>query len=328
MANKSSVTMNGRSDMQVGIVGAGAVVQSMYARSLPRLDGVVVTRVHDLNEEAARAGARLFGATVSTLDAMWDVGAVIIATPPATHHSLVSIALRKCSLVICEKPFVGTAAEAGDLVSRAAGAGSRLFVAHLRRVFPAIQLARSLAIGGSLGRLKAIDVSEGARFNWDAQSGYTSADPTGGVLFDTGSHTLDSALFIAGLDAGDLSVDRVAVRRDKAEPSHDLSAEVVIHAGGDDIALRVDLSRRRTLANRMRFEFECGVLTVPVGLLAVVRLDGPHGTTFLHSGSSLGTFEDCFIAQWQAILQRQSPEFEARRFVGLSRLLQAIAEAG
>jgi len=71
---------------RVGIVGCGALTRTNYAGSLPRVAGVRVACVHDLDSRAAALAAKQFGAAAVSLDALCgQVDTVIVATPPGTH---------------------------------------------------------------------------------------------------------------------------------------------------------------------------------------------------------------------------------------------------
>lgn len=66
---------------KIGIVGCGAVVSYFYARQLPRIPGVSVVTVSDLDRERATATAETMGCHASTYDELLEaVDTVIVAT--------------------------------------------------------------------------------------------------------------------------------------------------------------------------------------------------------------------------------------------------------
>jgi predicted dehydrogenase len=312
--------------LRLGIIGCGAIAQRMYATTLPRVTEVRTTHVCDTDPEAARVLARRLGARAAGVDELCEHSdAIIIATPPSSHRDLIARCLRSRRIVVCEKPFVGKAADARDLVAQASRLGSPLHVAHFRRVFPSVRLTRSLIASGAFGAVQRIDVDEGMRFDWDARSNYVSRDPMGGVLFDTGSHSVDMALFAAGLDAESLSIDVRRVKRDRREPAHELDAEFSLQAGARPIEVRLHLSRYGALANRIRFGFERGTLELSVALRDAVRLSGPAGSVIVSSAEPRASLFDCFVAQWRSIFRDPlGNPFEARLFVGLTGILEAL----
>ena len=311
---------------RVGIVGCGALTRTNYARSLPQVAGVRVACVHDLNQGAAALAAEQFGAAAVSLDALCgEVDTVIVATPPGTHYGIVKTCLDRGRNVVCEKPFVGVVEEARELVAIAATRGVSLHVGHLRRTFASVNLARELIMSGALGAVRRLLLAEGGRFSWDVQSGYVSSDPLGGVLFDTGSHTLDVALFVTGLDTADFAVSVLNVRRDRPEPAHELEAEFQLRQPEQEVSVRLLLSRYRALANRVRIELEHGTVEVPVGPRDCIRVRGVRTSAILRTAPASSDYNDYFIAQWRAVFGGVGASaFDARNFIGLTAILEAV----
>jgi predicted dehydrogenase len=108
--------------------------------------------------DAARGAAfsqRFPGAPVRTeLHEVLDddsVDAVLIATPPATHHALVKQALEAGRHVLVEKPLATTAADALELVEIADRRGLVLMPGHTFVYSPAVNTVRSLLTEGVVG---------------------------------------------------------------------------------------------------------------------------------------------------------------------------------
>lgn len=316
-------------EVRLAIIGCGAVVRNSYVRTLPQPPQARVVSVYDRNAEAARQVARAFRTrpAASADEAIAGCDMVMIATPPASHAELAERALRAGRDVFCEKPFVPTSTDARRLVDAARSAGRRIFVGHFRRTFPAVQYARRLVTSGMLGAVTAIDAREGGRFTWAAASDYFLTDPAGGVLLDTGSHTLDTALFAAGLDGEDLAVSVTSVGGDRALPEQAISAQCVLRTSQRDIPLGLGLSRREALANRVRVTCEHGSVDVPVGLLGRIRVTGARGSEVL-TAAGVSDYNEAFATQWNWLLApERAVVFAAERFLGLTAILDAVGAA-
>lgn len=313
--------------LMVGIIGCGTVVQTMYANTFPVLPNVKVRSVYDLNTKNAQKAAELFQAEIQSPQEMkQNVDAVVIATPPHTHFQLVSETLSEGKTVICEKPFVGKRADAEALVKLASEKRAKLYVAHFRRMFPHLQLVRSLTATGIFGAVTGMNIIEGGRFSWDAQSGYVMNDPFGGVLFDTGSHTIDMALFAAMLDQGKFAVTINTVTRDKQEPSHEIQSSFTFESEQGRGKGKVHLSRYQVLANIITIEYEHGAIQFSPGLSHRIRLSGAHGTSIIFPEFALANYAEPFAEQYRSIFSGQNAEiFSAERFCNLSFLLESIA---
>lgn len=315
---------------RLGIIGCGAVVQRNYLSALSYYPEIHLARVNDLNPQSAARVAAASGAESSSQDQiMDDCEIVVIATPPATHAELVEKFLNDGRTVICEKPFVGKRSDAEHLVRLASERNSKLFVPHFRRCFPSVQLGRALIESKILGEVTNITAYEGARFVWQAESSYVYRDPYGGVLFDTGSHTLDMVLYVAGLDEGALEVAEVHTQRDCPEPSHDLEAKVTFSRGEREISGHFKLSRVMATANKICVECENGFVELPVGLSNYVRVGKRgHRAVVVHARESFADLMECFALQFkQMFFDDEDRVFTAEKFVNLSGVLESISSA-
>ncbi|PPE75639.1 hypothetical protein C3942_01725 [Solimonas fluminis] len=319
--------------ISIGLVGCGAVVHSNYAKTLPVRSEYSVRFVSDINEAQAQSAAALFNAQATPLDELVrQADAIIITTPPSTHEDLVLKSIRSGRVVLCEKPFMTSAAAARRVVDAAAAANSELFVGHFRRTFPQVRLARDLVKLGTIGQVQAIRMSEGGRFTWKAVSGYTVRDPAGGVLWDTGSHTLDTALFVAGMDLWpDLELSKIQVRKDKAEPSHDFKARFEVlggKAGQSPVGFQLHFSRFEALPNFIEIIGERGKISLSAGMDTRVRLATAEGSIVLSAEEQYAEILECFELQLRRILLRDGQEdFAAFRFVGLTTILETLSNA-
>jgi predicted dehydrogenase len=315
--------------LSLGLIGCGAVAHVNYAATLVGRQDYEVGYVFDLDSEQARSAARVFGAQVVDLPELLDrADGVIVATPPASHAELVGRALRPGRPVFCEKPFMVTGDDARALVAKAEATPAPLYVGHFRRVFPQLELAREMITAGVLGEITAFSASEGGRFTWDAVSRYTTENALGGVLWDTGSHTLDMVLYATGIDEADsVSVAELSVDRDKPEPSHDLAARFALDVDGAQVRARLHVSRTRVLPNTVVIESTRGRLAFVCGLDDRVRLTTATGTVVMKSARGEKDILGSVDLHFRKIFIEGDDRFGARRFVHLVSVLEALGAA-
>ena len=315
----------------VGLIGAGAVVHGMYAKVLRGRTAYRVGFVTDVAPAQAASAAQLFGAqTVPVEDLVERSDAIIVTTPPDTHADVLRRCFRAGKTVLCEKPFATSHREASSIVADAYRAGTQLYVGHFRRAFPSLELARSLVSAGIVGNVHTITISEGGRFTWKSVSDYTVRSPFGGVLWDTGSHALDMALFAVGADAWNAcAIDTVSVERDKPEPSHDFrGAFTLTNHGGARIACRLHVSRKDALPNLLHVTGDRGSVALVVGADYRVRLTTDTGSIVLSAERRSTDLLECFDVELQRILlKKDEGDFAAERFVSLTAVLEALAGA-
>lgn len=116
-----------------------------------------------------------------------DVGAVVIASPVATHFAIAEQALRLGKHVLVEKPLASSVAEGEELAALAAHQGVTLMVDHTFLFTGAVQAIRRLYRDGELGRISYYD---SMRVNLGL------FQPDVNVLWDLGPHDLSIMDFI------------------------------------------------------------------------------------------------------------------------------------
>lgn len=121
------------------------------------------------------------------------IDVVSLATPPATHAPLASVAVAAGCHVLCEKPFTLEVSEAADLVAAAAEAGVVGLVGHEFRWSPAQALVWWALRQGVVGEPRiALDISFLSMLRHFQMPGWWF-DPArgGGWLGASGSHRVD-----------------------------------------------------------------------------------------------------------------------------------------
>lgn len=143
---------------RLALAGAGGWGRNI-ARSLRKLRGAVFHAVCDTDprtlaqlDDVAPGPRRVSDFDALVQDSATD--AIIIATPPETHHALAAAALRAGKDVLVEKPLALRPQDAEDLVGIADREGRVLMVGHLLLYHPAIRKLRSLVLDGELGEIR------------------------------------------------------------------------------------------------------------------------------------------------------------------------------
>jgi len=140
--------------LSVGVIGLGVMGAEHLRLLREETAGVQVTAVCDADTD--RAGRLAQGAAVFSdpmaLIASDKVGAVVIASPDATHADLALACLAAGKPALCEKPLATSAAEALRVVDAEVAIGRRLLqVGYMRRFDPAYQAMKQAADDGDIG---------------------------------------------------------------------------------------------------------------------------------------------------------------------------------
>lgn len=193
--------------IQVGLGGFGR----SWAELSRGAEGIELAAAAD-PAPAARAWARealglpenvVFPALEAALDAV-AAEAVLVVTPPETHHAVAAAALRAGKHVLLEKPLATTIEEARDLVSRAAAADRILMVSQNYRYRPGAAVARGVVAAGVLGELVAVRVRclRDTRALWPADSfRYRMRHP---FVLDMSIHHADLLRAITGQEVAEI----------------------------------------------------------------------------------------------------------------------------
>ena len=122
--------------------------------------GVELAAVVDPDPEARRhvEATPGYGVLEEALESV-ECDAVLVASPPGTHHVVVKAALEAGKHVLCEKPLATTLQDAFDLVKTADRADRVLIVSQNYRYNPPFRAVKRLVMEGALGKLASIRIS-------------------------------------------------------------------------------------------------------------------------------------------------------------------------
>jgi predicted dehydrogenase len=254
--------MTTNNDIRLALLGCGAVTELGHLPAIRRLQGARATVLIDTNAERRERLASAFDVehTASDVEGCRErFDAAIVALPHALHAPASVKLLAQGKSVLVEKPMAIGVAECDAMISAAEKTGATLAVGLVRRFMRSYQLARALIAEGTLGRIESFDFREGNIYNWPVASDFFFRREAagGGVLVDTGAHTLDCLLYLLG-DFAEVEYF------DDAEGGVEANCliNLRLHDGTPGV---VELSRTRRLRNTAIVRGERGALELAVG---------------------------------------------------------------
>ena len=275
--------------LRLAIIGCGAIVENATLPALRRigwLPRVLIDtsprRLEAIATRMGRQGKRVIRASTweSVLD---EFDAAIVALPHALHGAIGAALLKAGKHVFMEKPLATTTDQCRVMTTAAEMGRVALSVGLLRRYLRIARWTKALLESGVLGRVKYFEAREGFVFNSDPSSDALLRPDMagGGVLLDTGAHTLDLVVWWFG------DVEPLEYRDDsKGGVEADCVLDCRLASGGTG---RIELSRTRPLRNSIRIEGTEGF--VEVHLYKNEVLDGsPNALAFTHDGISATDF--------------------------------------
>ncbi|WP_170179595.1 Gfo/Idh/MocA family protein [Solirubrobacter pauli] len=179
-----------KTPLRTAVVGYGYWGPNLVRNVIERPDMEFAGLCEMDAERAAAFSAKVPGAPVysdlAEVVANPEIDAVLVATPPRTHHAVVSQALRGGKHVLVEKPLAKTAAEARDLIEIAEANGRVLMPGHTFLYSPPVNKVKQLVDAGALGEIYFVTSS---RLNL----GKYQPD---GVVCDLAPHDLSILLYL------------------------------------------------------------------------------------------------------------------------------------
>jgi predicted dehydrogenase len=195
-APRSQDENRSEAETRVAIIGGGA-----WGRNLVRCFAELgcLAAVVDAYPERAGSLVAEYGGRVLSFDQVQkdpEIQAVVIATPPASHHRLAKLSLLAGKHVLVEKPVTLNVAHAEELTDLANRLDRRLMVGHVLQYHPAFVQLQNLVADGVIGRVLRIHAT---RLNLGA----VRRDED--VLWCLGPHDISTILALVGSEPSKIS---------------------------------------------------------------------------------------------------------------------------
>lgn len=295
------------------VLGGGAVVSDLHA---PALDAMGWLRSALIVDPSTRHLAKIAGAfpdaRVRECDFETALGeivpgsfdAALIALPNSLHAEGTRRAILSGLHVLCEKPLALDAATCRDLGAFAERHGRLLSVAMVRRFSPSFLALRNAIAQGLIGAVEGVEMEEGNRYAWSADSETSFRRDQGGILANMGVHFLDYLESLLG-QLTPLSYS------DDARGGIEANCEIHL-ATANGKPVRIKLSYTHGLRNRLRVLGEKGELSVSCGNFEHCEIHSRDGRVTgrlapavpFTAGCFRPTFESCFAEQLSQFAQR------------------------
>ncbi|MBV6520220.1 MAG: Inositol 2-dehydrogenase/D-chiro-inositol 3-dehydrogenase [Gemmatimonadaceae bacterium] len=318
-------------NLQVAVVGVGAISQLVHIPVLSRTKGVQIVALVDADRPKARAIAERFGVpyTFTEIDDALGVeglDAIVIATPNHLHEPHVLASLAAGVDVLCERPLSLSAKGVERILAAATRGGRKVLVGNNHRFRSDVQGLDRFMRGGELGRLAGIRAGayrpRGRAEGWRTRR----QESGGGALLEHGLPLIDLALWLADFPPP----TRIWAHMDRRRGANTVEDSAVVALECNDGAAFVfDVSLDYTgVEERWWFEALCARGSARLAPLRVVK--EINSTPIDVSPSGAAARESAFLQSYRAELAhftsvvRAEIEYEAPTDqVVLLRVLEA-----
>lgn len=200
--------MKKATNIRLGIIGCGAVVEDHHLPALRRVGGIEVVALADPVPERLSRLARQLGTVRrhsghAELLESGNVDAIAVCVPPKIHTEVTLAALRHGKHVFIEKPLALSLPECDTLAESVRGNdGLKVMVGFNLRWHRLIRQAREFISQGQLGDIKVVRTVFAAGAAKRPLAPWRKESATGGgALFDLGVHHFDALRFLLRSEA-------------------------------------------------------------------------------------------------------------------------------
>ena len=190
--------------LKVAVIGTN-IGCTLHIRAL-RASGFEVSALVGRDQEKTAYRANHFGIpnALTSFEAALDsdADAIVVATPPTTHHDFTMKAIAAGKHVICEKAFAMDVGHAREMRDAAREAGLANMISHEFRWFAHHALARRIVRGGQIGDpihvTAQFDHTLCAPKQLDVPDWWLHQEQGGGWLRNYNAHGIDLLRYIVG----------------------------------------------------------------------------------------------------------------------------------
>jgi len=187
--------------MNLAIIGCGAVFDQFQLPALKKIKKTPTVFI-DINKDLAESYAKKYNgkSTTNYLEQLDCFDAAIVSVPHFLHAPICRDLLKSKKHVFIEKPFVPHFVQAIELNGLAKKINRTICVGNFRRYKKGSLWVKQLIDSGELGEIQEFHFREGGVYSWPAttNSFWDKNKACGGVLIDTGAHTIDQLCYLLG----------------------------------------------------------------------------------------------------------------------------------
>ena len=259
--------------MRIGLLGAGRIGR-IHGGNVAAHSRVSLAAVADAGAEAAKSLAEQHGAKVASIDSILadkEIGAVVICTPTDMHSDLIEKAAQAGKAVFCEKPVDLSSDRIRACLAVVKKHNAKLMIGFNRRFDPSFASVRRRIDGGEIGKVELVTIL--SRDPSPPPPEYVAR--SGGLFRDMMIHDLDMARFLLGEEPVEVhAVGSCLVDPGIGKAGDVDTAAVLLKSASGKIA-QISCSRRATYGYDQRIEVHGSG-----GLLAA---GNRHATTVTHA---------------------------------------------
>jgi len=241
---------------KVGIIGAGAIVESGHIPVLKVLPGVSIEWIYDRDNSRSGLLSKMFQIPVlankNVEAAIEDIDICLLTIPYGARREYIEMCAKRNKALYIEKPFAVSVKEHNECCSMFDA--SKLAVGFQRRYYQVVELLRNITASQPFGQLHSIVFNQGY-FSIKGNKEFLSNASLsgGGIIIESAIHTLDQLLLITGSEA--VTVKEVSSFQ-KNGIDYDSVFDTILLSKTNMIHVKAAVSTLRNLRNGVQLVFE------------------------------------------------------------------------
>ena len=188
---------------KLAIIGCGAVTANFYVPALKSIKAHPKFFIDKDLESAEKVSGKFKNsiATDNIDNIMNEFDEAIITLPNNLHYPFALKLIQNGKHLLVEKPITITSKESQELINLSKENDVKIICGNMRRQLRSALFIKELIRSKTLGNIIKFKCREGGVFNWPIQSAnfWDKENSGGGVLMDTGSHTLEQIIYHFGI---------------------------------------------------------------------------------------------------------------------------------
>ena len=260
--------------MKIGIIGAGNIARTM-AETLNQMEDASLWAISSGDEKKAKDFAVRWGAeraygSYEELVRDDEVELVYIATPHSAHYANAKLCIENGKPVLCEKAFMGNAAQAEEVIALAEEKKVFVTEAIWTRYLPSRERINRIIDSGEIGEVTGLTANLG--YNIREKKRITDPALAGGALLDVGIYPLTFASMVLGNE-----IEQVVTSCVKFDTGVDAQNSVILRYKNGTMASVQSSALSATEQNGIVYGTKGYLIAEHINNVKAVRVYSPDG---------------------------------------------------
>ena len=290
-------------NLEIGIIGAGSISSTVHLPLLSCIENVSIKYIADTFDPKDLANAyNIQSIKITDITSLPDCDIAVLAIPVGVRKKYIQEFSKRKTAIFTEKPFAIDPETHKSFLELS----NRISCNYMRIYYNSTRQIKDIITSGIFGPIKKVSITEGGIIGKTGRekSSY-QANPKlsgGGLLMETGSHTLSQLDFL---------FDNIVVRESKViwQDDFDIDAQVVFDiSGNNSFSIDYHITMIKPVETLTTFFFEHFELSfnhlVPNPVFTISNHNSEEQFTLCQENRFAATFAQAYYLKWKSFLHQ------------------------